>query len=93
LGFWDVDGMLRRMSSHTLTEWMAYYNLEPFGAELLDLHFARLNTTIIDVKRKRNSSPTDPQKFRLWKKIANFNPQEYYEQLKTALTFKKWDDE
>lgn len=83
--------MLQGMSSRLLTEWMAYYGMEPFGDELLDLHFARLNTTLIDLKRKKGSSPTDPDKFRLWKKIKEFNPQSYYEQLKAALTFKKWD--
>lgn len=83
--------MLRDMSSHLFAEWMTYYGLEPFGDELLDLHFARLNTTMIDLKKKKGSSPTDPQKFRLWKKVTNFDPRKYYEQLKAALTFKKWD--
>ena len=82
--------MLREMSSRLLTEWMAYYGMEPFGSELTDMHFARLNTTLIDINKKKGSAPTDVEKFRLWKKISQWNPQEYYNQLKAALTFKKW---
>lgn len=84
--------MLRGMSSRLFAEWMAYYNLEPFGDELLDAHFARLNATIVDMNRKRGSNPTDPQKFRLWKKLATFDPQSYFNDLKAALTFKKWKE-
>lgn len=85
--------MLAGMSSNLLAEWMAYYNLEPFGDELVDSHFARLNATIVDVNRKRGSTPTDPGKFRLWKRIVDFSPMEYYNQLKASLTFKKWKDD
>ncbi len=81
--------MLEAMPSRQLAEWMAYYSLEPFGAEIIDAHFARLIATLIDVNRKRGSNPTDPGKFRLWKKIQSFSPMEYYNQLKAALTFKK----
>lgn len=84
--------MLAEMSSHLFAEWIAYHGLEPFGDELVDLHFARLNATIVDVNRSKKSTPlTDPKKFRLWKVFVNFNPQEYFNQLKASLTFKKWD--
>lgn len=83
--------MLREMSSRLMTEWIAYYNLEPFGAELTDAHFARLNATMIDINKKKGSNPTDVDKFRLWKKIKQFDPMEYYNQLKATLTFKKWN--
>lgn len=84
--------MLKQMSSHLLTEWMAYYNLEPFGDELQDVHLARLTATLLNVNRKKGSNPIDPEKFRLWKKIKKFDPQDYYNQLKAALTFKKWKE-
>lgn len=35
-----VDGMLRRMSSRELSEWIAFYNIEPFGEERQDLRNA-----------------------------------------------------
>ena len=79
---------MKRMSSRLLTEWIAYNQIEPFGDELLDIQLARL--AAIQVSTKKN--PVDLGKFRLWKKIVNFDPQEYFDQLKDALTFKKWDE-
>jgi hypothetical protein len=91
LGIWNVDDMLSRMSSHLFTEWIAYHNLEPFGDELIDIHFAELKAHVINSNRKR-SQQVDPKKLRLWKALENFNPQEYFDQLKEALLFKKWND-
>lgn len=79
--------MLAQMSSHQLTEWMAYYNIEPFGDELIDIHMARLAAIQVSTEKKQVA----PEKFRLWKKIATFDPQEYFDGLKAALTFKKWE--
>jgi len=30
-GEWDVDALSRRITVRQLTEWMAFYRLEPFG--------------------------------------------------------------
>ena len=82
--------MLREMPSRTFTEWMAYYTLEPFGDELIDLHFAKLNGTLIDQWKKKGSEPTDPKTFRLWKQIKKpFDPQKFYDGLKMVLRAKK----
>lgn len=83
--------MLQQMSSHLLSEWMAYHNLEPFGDELVDIHMAELKASIINANRKKGASPIEPEKLRLWKKLKAFDPMEYYNGLKAALTFKKWD--
>lgn len=77
--------MLRQMSSRQLSEWIAYYQLEPFGGELIDIHFARLQAQWASTKK----DVKDPQNFRLWKKMQSFDPQNFYNQLKTALFFKK----
>ncbi len=77
--------MLAQMSSRQLAEWMAYYSMEPFGDELLDIHLAQL--AAIQVSTKKN--PVVAEKFRLWKKVSTFDPQEYFDGLKTALGFKK----
>ena len=82
--------MLARMSSRMFTEWIAYHNLEPFGDELLDIHFAELKAAVINSNRKP-SRQVEPKKLRLWKALENFDPQEYFDQLKDALIFKKWD--
>lgn len=77
--------MLEQMSSRLFAEWNAYYNLEKFGDELIDMHFARL--AAIQVSTKKN--PVSPDKYRLWQKIVKFDPQEYFDGLKAAFTFSK----
>ena len=76
--------MLKRMSSRTLTEWMAYHNLEPFGDELLDIHFSNITATLANANRKKGSAAAQPKEFRLWKEIRSFDPQAFFDNLKTA---------
>lgn len=33
VGEWDVHGLEKRLSLQQLREWIAYYNIEPFGDE------------------------------------------------------------
>jgi hypothetical protein len=84
LGIWNVDGMLRRMSSRALTEWMAYYNLEPFGDEVLDIHLSNLTAAVTNANRTKGSA-SQPKEFRLWKEFKKFDPQEFFNNLKSAL--------
>lgn len=83
--------MMADMSSRLLTEWMAFYGLEPFGDELTDIHLARLAS--IQVSTNKKQVPLD--KFRLFKKIAadsgKFDPMGFYNDLKEAFGFKKKD--
>ncbi len=81
--------MLEEISSHLLTEWMAYYELEPFGGELLDSHLASFRAMMASTKE----NVQDPQKFRLWKKVSEigkkFDPLAYYNELKSWAGGKK----
>lgn len=80
---WDVDGLLAAMSSRQIAEWMAYAGMEPFGGELIDVHFAKLDAIMSSTKDK----PQDPKKFRLWKQVEekkDFDPQEWFESLKSV---------
>ena len=76
--------MLARMSSRTLTEWIAYRNLEPFGDELLDIHLANITAALANANRKKGSSSIEPKKFRLWEAISTFDPQDFFDRLKGA---------
>jgi len=76
--------MLKRMSSRTLTEWMAYNRLEPFGDELLDIHFAELKAIVANANRKKGSAAIEPKKFRLWEEIREFDAQEFFDRLKSV---------
>lgn len=42
-----------RMSSRELTEWMAYYVIEPFGPEVDDLRHAQAMTLHANVNREQ----------------------------------------
>jgi hypothetical protein len=55
--------MLRRMSSQELTEWMAFYSLEPFGREIEMYGHAITASTIANVNRDKNSKPFKPGDF------------------------------
>lgn len=81
--------MLNDMSSRQLTEWMAYYGLEPFGNELTDIHLARLTSVQVSTQKKNHP----PEKFRLWRRIASvtgtFDPAQFYGELKSAFGLKK----
>ena len=87
-----MDGMLTRMSSHLLTEWLAYHSLEPFGDELIDVHFAELKALVANSNRQKGAPAIAAKKFRVWQSIETFDAQAYFDQLKSSLTFKKWDE-
>ena len=76
--------MMAGMSSRLLTEWMAYNQLEPFGAELIDMHFARLQAQLASSKNDLKN----PLKFRLWEKITEFDAQGFFDGLKSLVSKK-----
>lgn len=38
-----VKELAARIDSRELSEWMAYYNIEPFGERMMDMRFAQLS--------------------------------------------------
>lgn len=77
------------MTSRQMAEWMAYYNIEPWGAEFLDAHFAQLNTTTVNKDRKR-SQQVDAKRFRLLKdETQTWDPQAWFDGLKRAVKWTK----
>ena len=60
LGVWDVDGMMRAMPSRLLSEWMAYWAIEPFGEEREDYRAAMIVAATYNVWRKRGQAAIDP---------------------------------
>lgn len=52
-----VSEMLSRMSSHELAEWMAFYELEPWGVETDMLGHAITSTVIANVNRNPDKRP------------------------------------
>jgi len=62
-----VGEMLGRMSSAELTEWMAFYQLEPFGPERGDLQAGIVAATVANVNR-------DPKKQKRAFEARDFMP-------------------
>lgn len=60
-----VKELLSRIDSQELTEWMAFYELEPFGTEPEDYRTGIIASTIANVNRdaKRQPKPYRPQDF------------------------------
>jgi len=60
-----VGELLTRISSHELSEWMAYEQVQPFGDARADVHAGIVAATIANVNRdpKRQKKPFRPQDF------------------------------
>lgn len=56
LGRVNVNKMLDEIGMPQLTEWMAYYQLEPFGEERADFRMARLAATMVNMWRDQDKS-------------------------------------
>ena len=74
--------MLREMSSQQVDEWIAFYQIEPFGLAVLDNLMAHLKAVIASIVAQKGKKPPKPEKFLLWperkaKRIdAELDPQE-----------------
>lgn len=58
-----VKQLLHNISSQELTEWMVYYELEPFGEERADLRAGIISSTIANANRSKNSRVYKPVDF------------------------------
>ena len=60
-----MDALLSRLSSRQISEWMAYYAIEPFGEERADLRMAILASLIANVNRDpaKRREPFTPAEF------------------------------
>ena len=60
-----VGELLGRISSRELTEWMAYFELDPFGQERADLRSAIVASTVANTVRdpKKKQKPWLPRDF------------------------------
>lgn len=60
-----VRELLTRIDSRELTEWMAFFELEPWGSEIEDHRFGVVASTIANVNRdpKRRARSYEPDDF------------------------------
>lgn len=48
------------MGAAELTEWIAFFELEPWGEERMDLRFATLNSILVNALRGKGQKPVTP---------------------------------
>lgn len=58
-----VAELERTLTSSEFSEWMAYYELEPFGAWRDNLHAAQIAALLYNVNRERGSPAKSPGDF------------------------------
>ncbi len=58
-----VRELLARVDSRELSEWMAYYQLDPFGNVREDLQAGIVASTIANVNRGKNDKAFQPSDF------------------------------
>ncbi len=58
-----VNELLHRVSAQELTEWMAFYRLEPFGSEANYLGHAITSATVMNSQRTKKSKVFKPETF------------------------------
>ena len=58
-----VREMLARIDSNELSEWMAFYELDPFGSVRTDLNAGVIAATIANVNRGKNGKTFQPSDF------------------------------
>lgn len=59
----DVDQMLDEISSSLFTEWMAFYNLEPWGYDAANWRAGMQAATMCNINRKKNTPAYQPVDF------------------------------
>lgn len=67
LGCPDPDVMLDSIPAQTFIEWIAYYQLEPFGILASDAISAHWKAMYANVNRKRGTTAYKPEKFLLFR--------------------------
>lgn len=55
--------LLARVSSRELTEWMLYYQIEPFGTEAAFMGHAITSSVVANANRKKGKKPFTPDDF------------------------------
>ena len=58
--------MLREISCGQLDEWIAFYQLEPWGLAVIDNLFAHFKAIFVNMNLPKGKMRMKPEKFLLW---------------------------
>jgi hypothetical protein len=67
MGWPNVDAMLREMTSQQFDEWIAYYQLEPFGIMAEDALIAHWKAIYVNANRRKGKQAMKTEKFLLFR--------------------------
>lgn len=81
--------MLDELTSLEFAEWSAYFQVEPFGNVLQDVHFATLESLFANANRAKGQAPMQPKKFRLSQPSEKANAQDLWSRLKSWALLEK----
>ena len=56
LGYPSPRAMLKEMTSSELSDWMAFYRIEPFGCHAEDRRSAQIVNMLYDINKKKGAS-------------------------------------
>lgn len=79
-----VAELRESMSSKELTEWIAYYDIDPFGSERSDLNSAIIAQTIANTNRGQNQAPYDVKDFMPSFEEKQLTPDQEFQQMGIA---------
>ncbi len=63
LGYKHPNALLKDLNSLEIAEWIAYYNIEPFGYTMDWLRTGVVASMIANVNRKKGTKPAMPEDF------------------------------
>jgi hypothetical protein len=67
LGYANVDSMMREMTAQQFDEWIAYYQIEPFGILAEDALSAHWKAIYVNAHRKKGKQAMKTDKFLLFR--------------------------
>ncbi|MBQ1771733.1 MAG: hypothetical protein II000_07310, partial [Clostridia bacterium] len=67
LGYANVDAMMREMTAQQFDEWIAYYQIEPFGILAEDALSAHWKAIYVNAHRKKGKQAMKVDKFMLFR--------------------------
>lgn len=80
LGIPHPDYLFPQLTSRQLAEWMAAYNIEPFGEDLTRMTIAKMAATLVNQRRSRGTDPIEEDYF-----LPAKRPRQSIEEMKLAL--------
>ena len=66
LGYANVDAMMREMTAQQFDEWIAFYQLEPFGIMADDAIMAHWKAIYVNAHQKKGKPAIKAEKFLLF---------------------------